>query len=135
MSRASRPILDDGSRAPLRSPLTATQEYACLLVGLRLSYAEIGRELGVAPTTARTHVEQAAAKMPGDLPAYWRVLLWVRGADEAALTGTRFREALTTTTGTEPVPARDTTYTCSYGPEHASRARSSTLSPAVASSR
>lgn len=102
--------------APLK-PLTPTEEYVSLLVGIGLRYHDIAAELGVSYTTAKFHTESVAAKLPGELPAYHRVQAWIRGAPLAVLDGAVFRASLheSRQAGAAAVPSTST-------PTRASRA-------------
>ncbi len=85
-------------RIAIDSPLTARQEHVAEMLSDGLSLREIADVLGVQEITVRWHLNQAAAKVPGDLPRRVRLVLWWRGASQDLLAvpaGAALRRAMT----------------------------------------
>lgn len=78
-------------RVPTRAKLTAMQFACCVLAGLNRTYQEMADELLIASSTARYHIEEAARKIPGDLPALAKCGIWARGATREVLEGTALK--------------------------------------------
>ncbi len=58
--------------------LTPTQRKVADLVGAGACYKDIGYALGIKDSTARTHTNAIASKLPDDgLTPYRRVMIWV----------------------------------------------------------
>jgi hypothetical protein len=74
-------------RAPLYAPLTPTQKVVVSMVGRGFSYVTIADTLAISVFTAKRHAEDAAAKIPGDLPTQMKLIMWWRGASCAILDG------------------------------------------------
>ncbi len=74
-------------RVPTYQPLSDMQFLCAVLLGVGRSYSEIGKELHIAVSTVKQHVDVAASRIPGDLPAKARVVAWVRGASLEVLEG------------------------------------------------
>ena len=66
-------------RTELSQPLTPAEEHAVALLSQGLTYRQIAEALGCSHRTARNHIENAAAKIPGDLPLQHRAVNWYRG--------------------------------------------------------
>lgn len=82
-------------RAPLLKPLSTMQEVVCNLLGVGLSYGEVAGELRISEDMVRTHTKRAAARIPGDLPAQTRCIVWARGATLDVLQGLTLRYEIT----------------------------------------
>lgn len=83
-------------RAPLLKPLTAQEELVAVMVAHGHNYADIAERIGCAPRTVNKHAEKAALKIPGDLPAQMKLVVWMRGAPLDVLTGAWLRSPLGT---------------------------------------
>lgn len=81
-------------RVPLSEPLTKMQQACALLVANGHNTVAIGVRLGVGCKAVRFHINKAAKKIPGDLPAQMRVVAWVRGATLEVLEGTNTNDDL-----------------------------------------
>ncbi len=66
-------------RAKLSRPLTPAEEHAVGLLAQGLTYRQIAETMRCSRRTARNHIENAAAKIPGDLPLRHRVKNWCLG--------------------------------------------------------
>lgn len=82
------------NRVPLRASLTPTQEVVTMLVGTGHNYAEIAEVLSISAFTAKRHAEDAAAKIPGDLPTQMKLAVWARGGTLDVLDGSTLRTTL-----------------------------------------
>jgi ATP/maltotriose-dependent transcriptional regulator MalT len=78
-------------RVPTTKPLSPMQTVVASLLGLGLSHEEVREELHVSLRTVRYHLNEAAKRIPGDLPAESRVVAWVRGASIDVLEGRTLR--------------------------------------------
>jgi hypothetical protein len=78
-------------RAELLTPLSVTQQLVVELLGLNLTHGEVGQELGISEDMAREHCKRAAKKIPGDLPAQVKCMMWARGANLDVLKGLTHR--------------------------------------------
>lgn len=79
-------------RAPTLKPLSPMQTVVTMLAALGLSHEEIRAELKLGSLrTVRYHLNEAAARIPGDLPAEARVVAWARGATIDVLEGRTLR--------------------------------------------
>ena len=68
-------------RARLSQPFTPAEERAVTLLAEGLTYKELAEAIGATERTARQHITNAGAKVPGDLPLQLRVVAWFRGGD------------------------------------------------------
>ena len=75
-------------RVQPRKPWSMMQKLVAILVGRGHRYNEIATRLSIAPTTVKYYAEEAARRLPGDLPPKWRLVFWWRGATEEQLEGT-----------------------------------------------
>lgn len=79
-------------RAPTTKPLSPMQTVVGTLAALGLSHEEIRKELHLGSLrTVRYHLNEAAKRIPGDLPAEQRVVAWMRGASLDVLEGKTLR--------------------------------------------
>lgn len=86
-------------RAPLREELTPMQRAVVNLLALNYTHAMIAETLHISKSTVRYHLYLAVAKMPGDLPAEQRAVVWARGATLDVLEGTALKlEAINSAT-------------------------------------
>lgn len=74
-------------RVPTYQPLSPMQFLVAVLVGVGWSYRQVAKELKIEVSTVRMHLNVAASRIPGDLPAKARVVAWVRGASLDVLEG------------------------------------------------
>lgn len=74
-------------RAATTSPLSPMQLIVADLLGIGLSAEVVAAELKITVDGVRHHVKTAAAKIPSDLPAQQRVVVWARGATADVLQG------------------------------------------------
>ena len=74
-------------RAPLFRAFTRAEQAVVAALGRGAEYSEIAEWLSVKPRTVKFHAEGAAAKIPGNLPAKTRIIMWVRGATIDMLEG------------------------------------------------
>lgn len=74
-------------RVPTYNRLSEMQFAVATLLGMGQSYKDIGTQLHIAVSTVKQHVDVAASRIPGDLPAKMRVVAWVRGASIDVLEG------------------------------------------------
>ena len=81
-------------RVPLRAPLTKMQQACVLMLANGHNTIAVAEKLGVGYKAVRFHINAAAKKIPGDLPAQMRVVAWVRGATLEVLEGTHTNEHL-----------------------------------------
>jgi DNA-binding CsgD family transcriptional regulator len=81
-------------RVPLEAELSASQLICAKLVGLGLNYTAIAEHLHIARSTAIFHVNEAAKKIPGDLPPQTKVGVWARGGSLDVLLGQSLREEM-----------------------------------------
>jgi hypothetical protein len=77
------------------------------MVGMGLNYAEIASRLEISVFTAKRHAEDAAAKVPGNLPAQMKLIMWVRGVSLDALEGSAL--SVTIAQGGDPLISHDDT--------------------------
>lgn len=77
-------------------PLSKTQELVAFMLGMGHNYVEIGLALHISSLTAKRHADDAAKKIPGDLPTQMKLAAWARGATLDVLEGTSLKEALGT---------------------------------------
>lgn len=70
-----------------KRPLSAMQSVVATLLGIGTSIEEIARELHVSVACVRGHIKSGAQKLPGDLPAAARLMVWARGGTREQLTG------------------------------------------------
>lgn len=68
-------------RAPLSQPFTPAEERAVTLLAEGLTYRELAEAIGITERTARAHITNAGAKIPGDQPLQVRVVTWFRGGN------------------------------------------------------
>lgn len=66
-------------KALLDDPLTPMEWRILKLLDQDLTYEQIGRRVDISPQTVRTHVRNAAGKIPGNLPQRLRLLYWYHG--------------------------------------------------------
>lgn len=66
-------------RVATARPLSNTQRAVAALLSLGHTAAGIGERLGCKPSTVRWHIEQAADRIPGNLEAKHRLIVWYRG--------------------------------------------------------
>jgi DNA-binding CsgD family transcriptional regulator len=85
--RTFEPAWPDIARVPLRRPLTRMESVVVSLLALGYNYKQCARMLAVSYQCVKFHCLAAAAKIPGDLPAQNRVIVWFRGAPREVLTG------------------------------------------------
>ena len=83
------------SRIPPLSPLTRAQRLVALMVGMSSKYSEVAETLGISCFTVKRHAEDAAAKIPGDLPTQTKLIMWVRGASLEKLNGSSLQVTVT----------------------------------------
>ena len=69
------------TRADLSRPLTPAELKAAHYLSQGLTYRQLAEVLGISPRTAKQHIINAAAKIPGDLPLQLRVITWYRGGE------------------------------------------------------
>ncbi len=74
-------------RVEPRIPWTMMQKLVAILVGKGHRYEEIADRLSIKPTTVKYHAEEAARRLPGDLPPKWCLVFWWRGATIEQLEG------------------------------------------------
>lgn len=67
-------------RVPAIRPLSPAQLAVVALVAEGWSYRESARMMGCSTTTVMRHINDAAARLPGDQPARFKVVAWWRGA-------------------------------------------------------
>lgn len=67
-------------RARLFHPLTDREEHVVELLAQELTTREIADRLGISRRTVEAHLDNAAGKVPGNLPRAMRVVCWWRGA-------------------------------------------------------
>lgn len=72
---------------PLFKPLTRAQQAVVAGLARGASYEDLAHWLGVKPRTIRFHAEEAATKIPGNLPPQIRCMMWARGATVDMLEG------------------------------------------------
>jgi DNA-binding CsgD family transcriptional regulator len=77
------------------SPLTRAQRLVALMIGMGSNYSEVADLLAISVFTAKRHAEDAAAKIPGNLPTQTKLVMWVRGASLEALDGSSLRATIT----------------------------------------
>ena len=68
-------------------PLTKTQFKVAELLSSGLSVEAVAQRLKVGTTTVKFHVREAASRIPGDLPARFKIIAWHRGAQLQVLEG------------------------------------------------
>lgn len=76
-------------RTALAAPLTKSQAACAILLANGHNYRDIGERLGTSWHAVKFHVQAAAAKIPGDLPAQMKVVFWMRGATREMLEGAK----------------------------------------------
>lgn len=74
-------------RVPLFAPLTLAQQAVVAGLARGASYEDLAHWLGVKKRTIRFHAEEAATKIPGNLPPQFRCMMWARGATIDMLEG------------------------------------------------
>src|SRR3982751_2588773 len=78
-------------RVPPLAPLSPMQYAVTMLLGVGYSHKEIAETLSISVSMVRSHMREALAKIPGDLPREARLVAWVRGATLDVLEGTTIR--------------------------------------------
>lgn len=73
-------------RVPLIAPLTPQEKIVVALTGRLQNYNAIAEELQIGRLTVKDHAENAAKKIPGDLPAQVKLAMWYAGAPIEVLT-------------------------------------------------
>lgn len=58
--------------------LTPMQKIVTALVGAGHNYSDCAERLGITRATVKFHAEQAAAKIPGDLPTQMKLVIYHR---------------------------------------------------------
>lgn len=91
MSKRPRRALTTVKRTATFLPVTPMQNVVATLLGIGQSHEEIAVELGVSRGMVRDHINRLAARIPGDLPATARIIVWVRGASIDILEGNTLR--------------------------------------------
>lgn len=80
---------DDGyltvARTACREPLSPTQTAVVKLLAAGRTQKEISADLGCSERAVKFHVDNAAAKVPGDGPPMAKLAYWYRGAAESVL--------------------------------------------------
>lgn len=66
-------------------PLAPRDRAIALLLGAGLTPVEVAARLGLTLRTVRARVHAIAARLPGDLPAQYRVTVWAREPHGSAL--------------------------------------------------
>ena len=80
-------------RVPTYRPLSSTESViAALLATGRYNYHSLAEHMACSWKSVKTHVYRAALKIPGDLPAQVRLVVWYRGATLDVLTGSAARQ-------------------------------------------
>lgn len=79
-------------RVPPLNPLTRQENLVAALVAHGYKYPRIAELLHCSERTVRTHIENIAAKIPGDLPQANRIAVWWRGASKEVLTGSALQD-------------------------------------------
>jgi DNA-binding CsgD family transcriptional regulator len=74
-------------RVPTVTPLSPMQRMVADLLGIGLTADSVAANLKITRAGVRYHVQSAAKKIPGDLPAQMRVIAWARGASVDVLQG------------------------------------------------
>lgn len=74
-------------RVATSAPMSRMQEVVCILLGVLGSYAAVASHLEMSEDSVREHTKRAAAKIPGDLTAQAKAIMWARGATLDVLTG------------------------------------------------
>lgn len=69
------------TRVDLSQPFTPAEENAVAHLAAGLTYRQIAESMNISYRTARNHIQNAAKKIPGDLPVQLRVVAWYRGGD------------------------------------------------------
>ncbi len=72
-------------RVPCRPSLSRSQLAVAALLSFGLTHDQIAERLGCKRTTVRFFIEEAAQRIPGNLPASARLVVWYRGAAEHIL--------------------------------------------------
>lgn len=80
-------ITDDVVRETCNPALTKAQFKVCELLSTGLSVEQVAAKLKVGTTTVKFHVAEAATRIPGDLPARFKLIAWYRGATRQVLEG------------------------------------------------
>jgi hypothetical protein len=75
---------------PLK-PLSRAQYTIAVLLGLRYSHHAIAETLHISVETVRTHMRDAAERIPGDMAREQKLVAWVRGASLDVLEGRTLR--------------------------------------------
>lgn len=74
-------------RVPTLEPFTVMEKLVTALVARNCSYKEVGKRLSISHQNAKWHADNAAAKIPGDLPTQCKLTFWWRGATLEMLIG------------------------------------------------
>lgn len=85
-------------------PLSRMQLIVCDLLGVGLTAREVAKELHISVDMVKQHTKRAAEKLPGDLPAQSRCVVWARGATLDVLQGLTLRYEVTATANGERYP-------------------------------
>lgn len=75
------------TRVPLHRDLTESERIVALLLARGFKPDKIAMRVGCAVNTVRMHIITAALKIPGNLPAQTKLIVWWRGASLDVLTG------------------------------------------------
>lgn len=89
------------ARLPLLQPLTFAQTIVAAMVGQGKNYHDIAERLGICHTTVKYHAECIAGKIPGDLPAQFKIIAWYRGDDGTVLFG--YKPVIAQKAGKDPI--------------------------------
>ena len=73
------------NRVPLKAPLTPSQAEVVELVAQGNNFQECSAKLGISYMSVIDRAQRAANKIPSDLPAWPRLIVWARGADQTVL--------------------------------------------------
>lgn len=68
------------TRVPLHAVLTRREAQVAELIGRGFKLAQVAEGLGIGAVTARDYMYGVSSKIPGDLPARARIIVWWRGA-------------------------------------------------------
>lgn len=83
--------ISDRERVKLRVPLSPVQNVIVSLLAIGYEQPEIARELHITLHSVKGHIKAAALKVPGDLPAVPKLIVWMRGATREVLIGSAFK--------------------------------------------
>lgn len=72
-------------RVPTRKPLTTMELIVAADLSRGLKPKRIAQVHGLTLYTTREYIKQAAAKIPGTLPAASRIIVWYRGGESGVL--------------------------------------------------